>query len=173
MKLHPTDKKIFWAAAILMAASLLVYTAHLVAQFIIHVQILHLQLIAFGLVSAAFLLLFLGMLTIPGRPLAVKTAPRQEPDQGPIPAAEKQTVSPLVEAEKQPPDPSVEISRQNHSPFSGKIKYYLIIAILCVVLIGMGYSPWADYQSPFSLFVGLPAGFWLIYKLSEEEKPGE
>ena len=65
MKLNPPKKNTFWAALIITAAGWLVYAVHLLAQFIIHVQILHLQMIAFVLVSIAFVLLCLG-LTIKG-----------------------------------------------------------------------------------------------------------
>lgn len=194
MKLHPVRKIFFWAAVILMAASALVYAAHLVAQFITHVNILHLQLIAFLLVSAAFLVLFLGM-TLPGRLFAGQAKPLEGHDQSPVAEPEKPTASPLVEPEKpaaspavvteEPlvsslveketplPLPVVEPGKPKRRSFDGRIRYYLVIAILCVVYLGLGFSPWYYYQLPFSLFVGLPAGFWVIYKLSQEEKPGE
>jgi hypothetical protein len=61
MKLNPPKKNTFWAAVIITAAGWLVYAIHLIAQFIIHVQILHLQMIAFVLVSVAVVLLCLGL----------------------------------------------------------------------------------------------------------------
>jgi hypothetical protein len=205
MKLNPVKKIFFWAAVILAAASMLVYAGHLVAQFITHVNVLHLQLIAFLLVSSAFLVLFLGM-TVPGRLFARQAKPLKGQDQSPVPEPEKLTDSPLVEPEEPTASPSVEPEEPVVSPsvvtgepavsslveketpvpapvvepgkpkqrsFDGRIKYYLVIAILCVLYIGLGFSPWAPYQTAFALFVGLPAGFWLIYELSQEEKPGD
>jgi hypothetical protein len=62
MKLNPPKKNTFYVAAIIAAAGWLVYIAHLVAQFIIHVEVLHLQMISFVLVSIAFVVLCAGLL---------------------------------------------------------------------------------------------------------------
>jgi hypothetical protein len=62
MNLNLPKKNTFWAAVIITAIGWLVYVVHLIAQFIIHVQILHLQMIAFVLVSIAFVLLCAGLL---------------------------------------------------------------------------------------------------------------
>jgi hypothetical protein len=193
MKLHPLKKVPFWVAVILAAASLLVYAGHLVAQFILHVNILHLQLIAFMLVSTAFLVLFLGM-TLPGQLFARKAEPPRDLDQSPLPKKKEPAASHLVESEKKAVTPLVgtkkaavsasveteepttarmdEVSQAKQRPSAGKLKYYLVVAILCVLYLGLGFSPWAPFQTPFALFVGLPAGFWLIYELSQDEKPG-
>jgi hypothetical protein len=62
MNLNLPKNNTFWAAVIITAIGWLVYVVHLIAQFIIHVQILHLQMIAFVLVSIAFVLLCAGLL---------------------------------------------------------------------------------------------------------------
>jgi hypothetical protein len=61
MKINLPKKSTFWAAVIITGAGWLVYAVHLFAQFILRVNILHLQMIAFVLVSIAFVLLFLGL----------------------------------------------------------------------------------------------------------------
>jgi hypothetical protein len=61
MNINLPKKSTFWAAVIITLAGWLVYAVHLFAQFILRVQILHLQMIAFVLVSIAFVLLFLGL----------------------------------------------------------------------------------------------------------------
>ncbi len=62
MNLNLPKKTTFWAAVIITAIGWLVYVGHLIAQFIIRVQVLHLQMIAFVLVSIAFVLLCAGLL---------------------------------------------------------------------------------------------------------------
>jgi hypothetical protein len=61
MNINLPKKNTFWAAVIITLIGWLVYAVHLFAQFILRVQILHLQMIAFVLVSIAFVLLFLGL----------------------------------------------------------------------------------------------------------------
>jgi hypothetical protein len=184
MKLPPRKNIPFWVAVGLTSLGWLIYAYHLLAQFVLHVNILHLQMIPFVLVSVAFVLLFLSM-TIPGLHFTGQAEPDRQQNQsptietedqaaGPLVDTEKQTVAPLNEANEQAPVPSVGSSKPLQRFFSGRTRYYLIIAILCVVCIGVGYTPWADYQLAVLLFVGLPAGFWIIYKLSpEEKKPGK
>ena len=194
MKLPPRKNIPFWVAVSLTALGWLIYAYHLLAQFVIHVNILHLQMIPFVLVSVAFVLLFLE-LTIPGWYKPGQAGPQKGPDQSPavetekqtvVPsnaandqapspalAPEEQTVSPLIEANDQAPAPAAGRRKPFQNYFSGRTRYYLVVAILCVVSIAIGYTPWADYQLAFLLFVGLPAGFWIIYKLSPEEKPGK
>jgi hypothetical protein len=62
MKLSPPKKNTFWAAVVIAVVSVLIYIVHIVAQNIIHTPILHLQLIAWLLMSVAFGLLFLGLI---------------------------------------------------------------------------------------------------------------
>jgi hypothetical protein len=61
MKLSPPKRNTFWAAVVIAVASGIIYAVHIIAQNIMHVQILHLQLIAWLLMSIAFGLLFLGL----------------------------------------------------------------------------------------------------------------
>ena len=61
MNINLPKKSTFWTAVTITAIGWLVYAVHLFAQFILRVQILHLQMIAFVLVSIAFVLLFLGL----------------------------------------------------------------------------------------------------------------
>jgi len=62
MNLKEPKKITFWAAVILAAVSVICYVVHIMAQNIMNVQILHLQMIAWLLMSAAFGLLFLGLI---------------------------------------------------------------------------------------------------------------
>jgi hypothetical protein len=61
MNLNTPKKNTFWVAVIIAAIGVLVYAVHILAQNIMRIQILHLQLIAFLLVTSAFVLLCLGL----------------------------------------------------------------------------------------------------------------
>ena len=61
MKLNPPKKTTFWAAVAIAAAGVLVYGLHLITFYVIRINYSHLQLIAFLLELAAFVLLSLGL----------------------------------------------------------------------------------------------------------------
>jgi type IV secretory pathway TrbL component len=65
MKLNLPKKNTFWAAVVVAAAGVFAYVLHVVMFYLFKVNIIHLELIAFLLELAAFILLFLG-LTRPG-----------------------------------------------------------------------------------------------------------
>jgi hypothetical protein len=45
----------------------------------------------------------------------------------------------------------------------GKRKYYLLAAILAVLYVALGWSPFADLE-PLYLLIVFPVGVWLIWK---------
>jgi hypothetical protein len=49
-----------------------------------------------------------------------------------------------------------------------KSKFYLILAIIAVLCLDFGISPWADYAPAFWLAL-FPVGMWLVYKLTPQE----
>jgi hypothetical protein len=61
MKLNLPKITTFWAAEAIAAAGLIVYGVHLITFYLIRVNIVHLELIAFLLEMAAFVLLTLGL----------------------------------------------------------------------------------------------------------------
>ena len=66
MNLNVPKKTTFWAAVSIAVAGVVVYGLHLITFYLIRVNMIHLQLIAFLLELAAFILLCLG-LTMKGR----------------------------------------------------------------------------------------------------------
>jgi uncharacterized sodium:solute symporter family permease YidK len=62
MKLNLPRKNTFWAAVVIAAAGVIVYGVHLITLYLFKMNVQHLQLIAFLLVLAAFVLLCLGMI---------------------------------------------------------------------------------------------------------------
>jgi len=61
MKLYIPKKTTFWAAVVIAAAGVMVYGLHVITFYLIRVNIIHLELIAFLLELAAFILICLGL----------------------------------------------------------------------------------------------------------------
>jgi len=61
MELNLPKKSTFWAAVGTAVAGVLVYAIHIITFYFIKVNVIHLELIAFLLELAAFVLLFLGL----------------------------------------------------------------------------------------------------------------
>ena len=61
MELYIPKKTTFWAAVVIAAAGVMAYGLHLITFYLIRVNVIHLQLIAFLLELAAVILLCLGL----------------------------------------------------------------------------------------------------------------
>jgi zinc transporter ZupT len=61
MKLNLPKKTTFWAAVVIAIAGVIVYVIHLITFYLFKVNIIHMELIAFLLELAAFILLYLGL----------------------------------------------------------------------------------------------------------------
>lgn len=62
MKLNLPKKTTFWAAMVIAIAGVIAYGGHLITFYLIRVNYPHLELIAFLLELAAFILLTLGLI---------------------------------------------------------------------------------------------------------------